>query len=647
MNDVLRLAVQIPVAVVATLLALRLLGVRRSWVAVALAGALGWITADALQVALHDGDWGAAGVSVHTVALAVLFTMLTALALDLVARPGSLARGQRAGLLVAPHPFRDIRRALQPYGRVREIAGIARGHGLSMATVRAGARGGDALGASTSVAVRATLEDAGVVFVKLGQAASMRDDLLPDALTAELSRLHSRVDPAPRSVMEPQMERELGRRVDDVFAEFDWEPIGSASVAQAYLARLPAGDSVIVKVQRPDIEAIVARDSATLRRLASVLERRTPVGQELHVTEIVDEFVRSLQAELDFNQEAANAIDLAAAVRPESAVRIPRVYRDLTTRRVLVEERFDGISVDEREQWHTLGVDGTELADRLVRAMTDQLLHGHFHADPHPGNVLVLRDGSLGLIDFGLTGHVDPAQRMVLFQLMTSAAAGDGAGLRDAIEQVAVVGSEVSDIALDQALARFAVTNLRPGQPLGPAALNDLVALLSRFDIRLPANLTTCLRTLVLLEGTVRAIEPGYQLMDGVRRALGDDGGSPASTGAAREQLEEAVLRELPRLQRLPGHVERIAALTARGDLRVQVGLFGTAREERLLTALVNRMALALLGGLVIVGSTLLLTVARPGGDESPALTEVFGFVGLAIGAVLVLRVVAGIVRDG
>ena len=152
------------------------------------------------------------------------------------------------------------------------------------------------------------------------------------------------------------------------------------------------------------------------------------------------------------------------------------MYRDLTTRRVLVEERFDGISVDERDQWRTLGLDGTELADRLVQAMMDQLLHGHFHADPHPGNVLVLRDGSLGLIDFGLTGHIDPAQRMVLFQLMTSAAAGDGAGLRDAIEQVATVGSEVSDIALDQALARFAVTNLRPGQPLGPAALNDLVA---------------------------------------------------------------------------------------------------------------------------------------------------------------------------
>ena len=647
MNDVLRVVLQIPLAVLATVLALRLLGVRRSWVAVALAGTLGWIAADLLQVALHDGDWDAAGVSVHTIALAVLFTMLTALALDLVARPGSLARGERAGLLVAPHPIRDIRRVLQPYGRVREIAAIARGHGLSLATVRAGARRDDALGASTSVAVRKTLEDAGVVFVKLGQAASMRDDLLPDALTAELGRLHSRVEPAPRDVMEPQLEHELGRPVDEVFDDFDWEPIGSASVAQAYLARLPTGESVIVKVQRPDMEAIVARDSASLRRLASALERRTPLGQELHVTELVDEFVRTLQAELDFNQEAANAIDLAAAVRPESAVRIPRVHRDLTSRRVLVEERFDGISVDERDQWSALGLDGTELADRLVQAMMDQLLHGHFHADPHPGNVLVLRDGSLALIDFGLTGHIDPAQRMVMLQLMTSAAAGDGAGLRDAIEQVATVGSEVSDLALDQALARFAVTNLRPGQPLGPAALNDLVGLLSRFDIRLPANLTTCLRTLVLLEGTVRTIDPGYQLMDGVRRALGDGDGPPVSAGAARDQLEQAVLRELPRLQRLPGHIERIAALTARGDLRVQVGLFGTAREERLLTGLVNRLSLALLGGLVIVGSTVLLTVARPGDDGTPALTEVFGYVGLAIGAVLVLRVVAGIVRDG
>jgi ubiquinone biosynthesis protein len=632
------------VAVVATLLAARFLAVRRSWVAVAAAGALGWVGANLLQVVLADGDWDAARLSIRTVSFAVLFTLLAAVGLDLVARPGSLARGDRAGLLVLPRPFRDIRRRLEPYARYREIAGIARRNGLSLASTRRRHR---LVERSFSVGLRKTLEESGIVFVKLGQMASTRDDLLPKELTTELARLHSRVEPAPREVMQPQLEGELGEPVDALFAEFDWTPIGSASVAQAYAATLLTGEPVIVKVQRPDMDELVARDSTALLHLARVLEQRTPLGRELHARELTEEFVRSLRDELDFLAEAANAIDIATATADTAGVRIPKVHRPLVTRRVLVEERFHGASVGDRERMAALGIEGTVLADRLVQAMVDQLVYGHFHADPHPGNVLLLDDGSLGLIDFGMTGNLDATQRAALLQMTICAANGDAVGLREGVEQVAEIGPDVAGVALDRALAHFLAQHLRPGHKLGADAMNELVPLLSQFDIRLPSDLTMCLRALVLLDGTVRAIDPGYSLVEGLRRLIGDGGVRAAATGPMKDQLTAELVRQLPKLKQLPAHLERITALTARGDLRVRVGLFSSAEDARVVTLLVNRVLLVVTGGLLLVASALLLAATAPSTAEGTPVLEVFGYVGLAIGTVLVLRVVAAVVRDG
>ena len=638
------LLIQVPVAVVSTLLAARFLAVRRSWVAVAAAGTIGWVGANLLMVVLADGDWDAARLSIRTVAFAVLFTLLAAVGLDLMARPGSLARGERAGLLVLPHPFRDIKRRLQPYARYREIARIARRNGLSLASTRRRHR---LVERSFSVGLRKTFEESGIVFVKLGQMASTRDDLLPKELTTELARLHSRVEPAPREVMQPQLESELGEPVDALFAEFDWTPIGSASVAQAYAAQLLTGEEVIVKVQRPDMDELVARDSTTLLHLARVLEQRTPLGQELHARELTEEFVRSLRDELDFLAEAANAIEIAAATTGTVGVRIPRVHRPLVTRRVLVEERFHGASVGDRERMAALGIDSTVLADRLVQSMLDQLVYGHFHADPHPGNVLLLDDGNLGLIDFGMTGNLDANQRTALLQMTICASSGDAVGLREGIEQVAEIGADVPEAALDRALAHFISQHVRPGRKLGADAMNELVPLLTRFDIRLPSDLTMCLRALVLLDGTVRAIDPDYSLVEGMRRLIGEGGVAAAATGPIRDQLTTELVRQLPKLKQLPSHLERITALLARGDLRLRIALFSSAEDARVVTLLVNRVILAATGGLLMVASALLLAASASSTSEETPILEVFGYVGLAIGAVLVLRVVAAVVRDG
>ncbi len=642
-----RVLLEVPVAVVATLVVVRLLGARRSWVATALAGTIGWVSGTLFVVAADGWQWEAARLSAATVSVSVVFTAVAALLLDFVARPGSLARGERAGLIVLPRPWHDLKRRLEPYTRYRELLGIARRNGLVTGMSLNGHRHSNGR-VPPAVALRKTLEESGVVFVKLGQMASTRPDLVPPAIRDELSRLQSHVEPAPPEEMQRELESELGGTVEDLFSEFEWRPIGTASVAQAYAARLGTGEPVVVKVQRPGSDEMVARDSAALIHLARVIEQRTPQGRELHAAEVAEEFAKSVNNELDFVREAANTIELADATDAASKVRIPRIYRAMCTRRVLVEERFSGVSVCQ-ERIAELGVDAQELADRLVKATVGHILHGTFHADPHPGNVMLLDDGTLGLIDFGSVGHLDPVERTALMQMTAAALSGDAAGLRDGIQQVAIIGNDVGDVALERALGHFLSEHVAPGQPIDASVLNDLIPLLATYDIHLPSDLSTFFRALALLDGTIRAIKPDYSLVDGMRRVL--NGQLPTSDpggGALEDQLRAGLLQELPRLQRIPAHVDRIATLAERGELRARVSLLSTERDERVVTKLVNRLVLGLVGGLVLIGSALLLTTAAgPNIAAETTFAEVFGFVGLGVAAVLLFRVVAAIVRDG
>lgn len=639
-----RVLLEVPVAIATTIAALRLLGARRSWTAALAAGLVGWIAGNLMAYDLAGGRSGAVGVSGTTVVFGVLFTVLGALVLDFFARPGSLARGERAGLVRVPRPLRDLHRHFAPYVRYRELLALARANGLVQPMLRRRRRGDRP---PFEVALRRTLEQAGVVFVKLGQVASTRADLVPDRVRDELSRLQSEAEAAPPEAMRQQIESELGAPVEQLFAEFDWMPIGRASIAQVYGARLPTGESVVVKVQRPGAEEVVRRDTAALLQLARVIER-TPQGRELHVSEVASEFVESLRQEMDFRREAANARMLATASR--GSARVPHVYERLVTRRVLVEERFEGTPLSIGRRSAGGGIEDKELANRLVATMVTQIQSGVYHADPHPGNVVVLDDGTLGLIDFGAVGHLDRMQRSAVIQLTTAAFTGDATGMREAIQTLATVGDDVSDIDLERALAHLVSEHSADDVALNAGALADMLPLLAAFNIHVPAELTTFVRALVVLDGTLAFIRPGYSVTNGIRELV--DGGLLRRTAARAvvgEELRRTLVAELPRLSKLPAHLDRIATLIARGELRTQVSLFSTERDARVVTTLVNRMVLVVAGGLLAIGSALLLALAPTAavGVHASSLTAPLGFLGLGAAAVLLLRVVAAVVREG
>ncbi len=651
LQAVLTFVLTLPAIAVIALVASRLLGVRRSWVAVLVSGTIGYLIGHGVALAAAEGDATAPGYVRNALVVALLATMTVAVAIDLMARPGTLARGDRAGLFVMPRPIADTRAKLQPLGRSREVLAIARANGFGP-HLGFRRRPGEAEVDVTPVRIRHTLEQCGGMFVKLGQVLSTRTDLLPAEYCVELARLQSGVAPAPEADMRALLEHELGRPTGEVFAEFDWTPIAAASIAHAYRARLADGGlEVVVKVQRPGVDALVHRDAAVVLRLARLAQERTPWGRDLQVLDQAQEFVDGLRRELDFRVEGRNAADIGPVAALDH-VRVPTTVAALTTRRVLVQERLVGQSVAVQERFELLGVDRGATADRLITSMLHQMLdHGHYHADPHPGNVFLLDDGGLGLLDWGATGRLDPLQQSAIMQIMVGAGIGDTGVLRQGVEAIAVLPPDLRPDDLERALHQFLVSNVTPGAGVSASALNDLLRILTQFQIRVPREMTSLVRALVTVEGTLTVIEPGYSLADAAQRLAEDHlrlPEQPDPSAPPEELVQKELVQMLPVLRQLPNRIDRISSLAERGELRTKVSLFGTEDDRRSATLLVNRLVLGLLSSGLAIASAMML--AADGGatfSGTTQVTEVLGYVGLVGSGVLGLRLVAAIVRDG
>ena len=643
-ETLLRIIVAAVVAILATAVSLRLLGIRRGWGRALLSGIVGWGLAAFLALELADWEWGEEDLVVHALAIGIPATMAVAVTLDLLARPGSLALGEHAGLVVPPRPMRALQRRISVLRRYRELLHLARREGFGP-FLSSGRRAGQSLDGA-GVRVRRVLEEAGGVYIKLGQIAATRVDFLPPEICTELATLQNRVAPAPVDDVRFVLETELGTDVEKVFLEFDWEPLAAASIGQTYRARLRTGEPVVVKVQRPGIDEVLDRDLAALALLANFAQRRTALGQGLRSGELLGQFAESLREEVDFRREADAMEEMTLLLGSSATVRIPKVYRDLCTGRLLVQERFEGFTVAETDRLVASGIDRNALAERLLQTTLEQVLGvGYFHADPHPGNVFAFDDGTLGLIDFGAVGRLDPIQQAAVVDMLAGLVRRDVGLLRDGIERVADVSETASPERLERALARLIADHVRPTGAIDPSVLQDLVATLSTFGVRLPGELVILSRALVTLDGTLRVLSPGLSMVSAATEMMTS---STAPAGFDPQTIvRDELMSALPQLRRLPDRIDRILTLTGRGDLRIRHIMDEDGR--RTVRTLVNRALLGAVGAAFLVVATMLLVASEAGPQvaQGTGLYEIFGYGGLLIGTVLLLRVVAAVARDG
>lgn len=382
-----------------------------------------------------------------------------------------------------------------------------------------------------AVELRRGIEDLGIAATKIGQILSTRPDLLAPELAVELARLQDSAPPEPAGTVEQVIAAELGPGWGGRIRELDPVPLAAASIGQAHAAVLSDGTEVVVKVRRPGAVEQVTLDLEILERAASLLSRCSDRVRRADLRGLVGEFSTTLRAELDYRQEATNAERFATAFAAWPDVHIPRVHRAETTSRVITLDRIRGIKLDDVDALDMAGIDRCELARRAADVVLTMVFELRcFHADPHPGNFFVERDGRLGIIDFGMVGTLDRSTASALLSLLVALVAGDVASLGRSITALGIATDAVDHDALFGDLRALVTDHLdRPigDLELGPL-LQDVLGVFRHHGLRFPHDLALLAKTFAMSEGVAATLDPTFRMTTAIvpyveRSAHGDE----------------------------------------------------------------------------------------------------------------------------
>jgi ubiquinone biosynthesis protein len=627
--------------IVLGLVSSRLLGIKVGrWrsVATALVGAIiGVAGAAAVLHGHHDGEV----IYGLTALFGILATMVLLIIPEALFRRRSRPSGRRSRRRWL-HPVRSVRQALAPVSRSLEVVRSARHHGLvrpqfvtasGVTTPEFGHR------------LRLTLEDVGGMFVKFGQIASTRSDLLAEPVIDELAHLRSDVRPIPADQVRPLIEAELGCPVDEVFATFEFEPLAAASIGQAHRGVLLTGESVVVKIQRPGLDELLHRDATVLRLAARVVERRVAGAGDLGVRELAEELITSMERELDYSREATMCDRLRETIAGEGTgddiVRVPGVHHQWSTDRLLVMEEAPGRPIDQPGAVEESGAPPHLLAAALLSCFLRQILVGAvFHADPHPGNLMVDRWGRLWLLDFGAVGLLDPTTRRALQDMAIGMSAGEPMVVARAVRHLAGADATADLQALESDIGQLMV---EASGGFDPAVIPQVVSVMTRHGMRVPASMTSLSRALLTLDGTLKVIDPTFELA--VEATAAADALRGPDQDVAGDLFQQELRRALPALRTLPNHLDELATQLRAGRLSVRIEHFAD-RDEQVVSGWIDRMILGMFGGMGLVASGLLLVAAELADSRDIRLAlQAIGFIGVVFSSVLFMRSVARVLR--
>jgi ubiquinone biosynthesis protein len=479
------------------------------------------------------------------------------------------------------------------------------------------------------------LEALGPTFVKLGQLLSTRADLLPPRYLEALARLQDNVDPFPYEDAERIVQEELGVRLSKAFASFDAVPIAAASLGQVHHAVLRDGREVAVKVQRPGIRERVLEDLDTLGEVASLVERFSGAARHVDAPRLLQEFRRTLMQELDYREEARNLTTLATQLAGFERIIVPLPVDDYTTARVLTMDYVPGTKITAVSPLERTEVDGDVLADQLFRAYLQQILiDGVFHADPHPGNVLLTSDHDLALIDLGMVGRLSSAMQEQLFKMMLAISEGRG---DEAATMAIALGEKRDDF--DEPGVRRAVIEMvgrYHHSPLKDLNVGRVMLEIARtggdHGLKLAPELALLGKTLLNLDEIARVLDPQFDVNASMRENANSLMRRRMLKSATPANMFAAALEVRDFAERLPGRVNRILDALACNDLRLKIEVIDQGSILEGFQKVANRIALGLVLAALIVGAAMLMRV--------PTAFTILGYPGVAM--LLFLAAAAG-----
>ncbi|GAX89168.1 2-polyprenylphenol 6-hydroxylase [Effusibacillus lacus] len=545
--------------------------------------------------------------------------------------------------------YRDIALALVRHGFGIVVEEIGFAHLLSFPQ-RLLAEPKERDGKKIGERIRLVLQDLGPTFVKLGQIASTRPDLIPEDIVRELVKLQDRVPPFSFPEVCEIVQQELGGKVEEIFHHFDEFPLAAASIGQVHRATLHSGEDVAVKVQRPNIINVIESDLEIIQDLAILAEHRLEWAERYQIRDMVEEFSKSLRAELDYTIEGRNSEKISNQFRNDPKIYVPKVFWDYSTKKVLTMEYIEGVKFNEPEKLIEKGYNQKLLAERLANAIFRQIfIEGFFHGDPHPGNVLVLQGEVIAFMDFGMVGRLTPEMKYHFSSLVIALMRQSTEGVIKAILRMGIVPDDVN-----MAQLRKDVENLKEkyyGVPLSQLSLgeavNDLFAAAFQHRIRIPADLTLLGKTLLTVEGVVEKLDPDFSILDIAE---------PFGRQLLKERIHPKTVAEIlwkhaaeygEFLSNLPGNIKELKSLIKRGRLRLEIDIPELDLFLRKLERISNRLSFSIVllaFSIIMVG----IIIGSSLGRQTTLLWKIPAIeIGFAVATLMFLWLLYSIFKSG
>ncbi|ADW18690.1 ABC-1 domain-containing protein [Desulfobulbus propionicus DSM 2032] len=495
--------------------------------------------------------------------------------------------------------------------------------------------------------LRLVFEELGPTFIKLGQLLSTRPDLIPADFLDELAKLQDDIAAFGIDEVQAIIKEELGRAPEEIFHYFDTEPLAAASIGQVHRARMDNGAEVVVKVQRPGIENVIAVDLEILAHIAELMEQYLEEVQGHQPMAIVHEFARSLSREIDFSIELANIQRFARQFEGNPAIHVPLVYPELSTDRILVMEYVIGIKSSKVHLLREQGYDLPLIAERGANLVMEQIfVHGFFHADPHPGNVFVLPDNVLCFIDFGQMGRLSLKDREDFTDLVLDLVAGNEQQVVSGVLKVTVQLGEVDRENLGRDLGSLMDMYLyRPLEDLEAAKiLQDLLDLVSRHKLSFKPSLYLMMKALSTVEGVGLMLDPKLELIRLAKPFMRKIRLGRMQPGRIAEELSHTGTSYLQLLRDLPDELRTILSQLRSGRMRLEFEHRGLKSLDSTLDRVSNRISFAIVLAALIVGSSLIVLSDIPPHWHS---IPVIGLLGFLFAGVMGFWLLLSIIRHG